>query len=311
MTYSNKNKTTLATVAARANVSVITASRAFSQPEKVSPETLKRIQKSAEELGYILNASARNLRAKKSKTIGVVTPDMVNPFFSRLTQIISHEARKRKYDTLIFDTCESQEIEKHIIEKLIGYNVDAIILAVISSDRHYQPPYLHQLKILGIPVVLIDRELDTDYCSGVFIDNFDCGVQAGNWIMKQGVRHVVVVSGPENSNVSYERVMGIQSILQHRIPSLNILQADFFMEMAWNKTKHWLENNAAPDYFIACNNQISQGIIKACIEKSVMQKTSLFSIDMVTYSDVFGFHFPCICHNLHEIALQAIKLVIC
>ncbi|HAK5293963.1 TPA: LacI family DNA-binding transcriptional regulator [Salmonella enterica] len=310
MRYPHKKKITLATVAAKANVSTITASRAFSQPEKVRPDTLKRILESADQLGYIINTSARNLRAKKSKTIGVVTPDMVNPFFSRLAQLITHEARKRGYDTLIFDTCESQEIEKHIIDKLIGYNVDAIILAVISNDKYYQPSYLERLKILDIPVVLMDRELETDYCSGVYIDNFDCGVQAGNWLLKQRVRQVVVVAGPENSNVSYERVKGIKKILQHRINSLDILYADFFMEMAWKKTKRWLENNTVPDFFLACNNQISYGIIKACIEKRVMHQTSLFSIDRVTYADVYGLHFPCIHHNHQEIALQAINLAI-
>lgn len=75
------------------------------------------------------------------------------------------------------------------------------------------------------------------------------------------------------------------------------------------KTKCWLENNTVPD-FLACNNQISYGIIKACIEKRVMQQTSLFSIDRITYADVYGFHFPCIHHNYQEIALQAINLAI-
>lgn len=139
--------------------------------------------------------------------------------------------------------------QKHIIDKLIGYNVDAIILAVISNDKYYQPSYLERLKILDIPVVLMDRELEKDYCSGVYIDNFDCGVQAGNWLLKQRARQVVVVAGPENSNVSYERVKGIKKILQHRIHSLDILYADFFMEMAWKKTKRWLENNTVPDFF--------------------------------------------------------------
>ncbi len=75
-------KATLASVAAQANVSKITASRAFSQPEKVHPETLQRIRDTAEQLGYVVNAAARNLRAKASKTIGIVNPDMANPFLA-------------------------------------------------------------------------------------------------------------------------------------------------------------------------------------------------------------------------------------
>lgn len=73
-------KVTLENVAALANVSKITASRAFSQPDKVHPETLKRILEAADKIGYVVNAVARNLRAKSSKTIGIVSPDMGNPF---------------------------------------------------------------------------------------------------------------------------------------------------------------------------------------------------------------------------------------
>jgi len=174
-------KATLASVAAQANVSKITASRAFSQPEKVHPETLQRIHATAEQLGYVMNTAARSLRAKSSKTIGIVNPDMANPFFGGLTRLMTLEANKLGYDTLVFDSCESQENENRIIDKLIGYNVDAIILSVISNDLHYHPAYMRRLETLNIPVVLVDRELQVSHCSGVYIDNLDCGLQTGDW----------------------------------------------------------------------------------------------------------------------------------
>ena len=160
MAVGRGRKATLASVAAQANVSKITASRAFSQPDKVHPETLRRIRETAAELGYVVNAAARNLRAKSSRTIGIVNPDMANPFFGGLTRLMTLEAQKMGYDTLVFDSYESQESEDRIIDKLIGYNVDAIILSVISNDHLYQPSYLKRLETLNIPVVLIDRELD-------------------------------------------------------------------------------------------------------------------------------------------------------
>jgi len=108
---SRSNKITLESVATIANVSKITASRAFSQPEKVHPETLKRIMDAADKIGYIINTSARNLRAKSSKTIGIVSPDMENPFFRELARNMTQEAYTAGYDTLIFDSYESKENE--------------------------------------------------------------------------------------------------------------------------------------------------------------------------------------------------------
>jgi len=305
-------KATLASVAEQASVSKITASRAFSQPDKVHPETLQRVLAAAEQLGYVVNAAARNLRSKKSKTIGIVNPDMANPFFGGLTRLITLEAQKMGYDTLVFDSYESQENEDRIIEKLISYNVDAVILTIISNDHHYHPAYLERLEKLDIPVVLVDRELDYPHCSGVYIDNLDCGLQAGRWLLEQNAQHVVVVSGPENSNVARERVIGLQAALQGKIESFEVLYADFFMDAAFKETNRWLNQNRPPDYFVGCNNQISLGIIKACIDHGIKltEKVSLFGIDEVSHAGIYGFHFPCISHDLQEIAWQAFNLAI-
>ncbi|ELH6533316.1 LacI family DNA-binding transcriptional regulator [Salmonella enterica] len=312
MAVGRGRKATLASVAEQANVSKTTASRAFSHPDKVHPETLQRILETAANLGYVVNAAARNLRAKASKTIGIVNPDMVNPFFGGLTRLITIEAQKIGYDTLVFDSYESQENEDRIIEKLIGYNVDAIILSVISNDYLYRPSYLRRLELLNIPVVLVDRELDDRHCSGVYIDNLDCGLQAGRWLLEQKAQRVVVLSGPENSNVARDRVTGLQAVLQGKVESFEVLYADFFMDIAWQETSRWLSNNTAPDFFVGCNNQISLGIIKACLEHKLdlKQQVSLFSIDDVSHAGIYGFHFPCVSHDLQEIAWQALNQAI-
>lgn len=305
-------KATLSSVAAQSNVSKITVSRAFSHPDKVHPETLKRVLETASEMGYVVNTAARNLRARDSKTIGIVNPDMGNPFFGGLTRLMTLEAEKAGYDTLIFDSRESQEHENRIIDKLIGYNVDAIVLSVISSDRNYQPAYMAQLEALNIPVILVDRELDISSCSGVYIDNLDCGLQAGRYLLDRKAQRVVVVSGPEDSNVARERVTGLSAALAGKVASFEVLYADFYMDIAASITSDYLKKNPPPDFFVGCNNQISLGIIKSCIDYRLqpMKDVSLFSIDEVSHAAIYGFNFPCISHDLHEMAWQVINLAI-
>lgn len=305
-------KVTLENVAALADVSKITASRAFSQPDKVHPATLKRILAAADQIGYVVNAVARNLRAKSSKTIGIVSPDMGNPFFGGLAKLMTQEAYRIGYDTLVFDSYESKENEAHIIEKLIGYNVDAIVLAVVSSDRFYKPDYLKKLKLLNVPVILVDREVDIMQCSGVYIDNLDCGLQAGRFLQSQGAKNIVIVSGPEDSSVARDRVTGLTAALQGGVDKTEILYADFLMDEAYKVTDNYLQHNQAPDFFVGCNNQISLGIIKACIKNNLTlnDEVSLFSIDEVSYSSIYGFNFPCISHDLQEIAWQTVNMAV-
>ncbi|OMQ25787.1 LacI family DNA-binding transcriptional regulator [Serratia oryzae] len=312
MAVERPQKATLESVATLANVSKITVSRAFSQPDKVHPETLRRILSMAESVGYVVNRAARNLRTNTSKTIGIVNPDMTNPFFGTLTKLMTLEAQKAGYDTLAFDSYESQMNEDRIIDKLIGYNVDAIILSVLSSDRNYLPGYLKNLEKLGIPVILVDRELVGADCSGVYIDNLDCGLQAGRYLIEQHCQKVVVVSGPDDSNVARERITGLTAALQGKVTSLDVIYADFYMDAALQVTSDYLSHHQAPDYFVGCNNQISLGIIKACMDHQLilMKDVSLFSIDEVSYASIYGFNFPYISHDLYEIAWQAVGLAI-
>ncbi|MFC0180584.1 LacI family DNA-binding transcriptional regulator [Thorsellia kenyensis] len=305
------NKVTLDNVAQLANVSKVTVSRAFSQPEKVNQTTLKRILDAAEKVGYVVNTAARNLRAKSSKTIGIVTPDLSNPFFSHLAKFMTEEAHQNGYDTLIFDSYESIHNEQNIIDKLIGYGVDAIILAVVSSEISYNPPYFKQLKILGIPVILLDRHIPDSPFSGVYIDNIDCGIQVGRYLVNQKVKKVTIISGPKDSLVAQERVSGIKMILEN-YTNIETIFADFLMNEAYLATVEHLKKANIPDYFVGCNNQISLGIIKACIEKGLMPQKDfcLFSIDEVSHANIYGFKFPCIVSDLNEIAWQAINMAL-
>lgn len=158
---------------------------------------------------------------------------------------MTQEAYQVGYDTLVFDSYESKENEARIIEKLIGYNVDAIILSVVSSDRFYKPDYFRQLELLNIPVILVDREVDIKHCSGVYIDNLDCGLQAGRFIQSQEAKSVVIVSGPEDSNVARDRVTGLKAALQGSVDKVEILYADFLMDEAYKVTDSYLQKNSA------------------------------------------------------------------
>lgn len=304
------NKVTLEHIALAAGVSKITVSRALSFSHKVKSDTREKILSIAENLGYFSNRSIQNIKTKKS-LIGIINPNMSNPFFGELAKIMTKISLDLDYDILMFDSYESQEIEERSIRRLIEYNVQAIILSAISSDKDYNPSYLNKLDKLNIPVILVDREIATGKYSGIYIDNVNCGEEAANYINRNDYDEVAVIAGPETSNVSIERVNGFLNKVSD-LYKVNIFHADFFINEAYLTAKNILEKKAKYYGFIGLNNQISLGILKACLENKLVYKRDfdLFSIDHLPYSDSYGLNVPCVSHNLYEIAYQAINLAV-
>lgn len=310
MEANNKlNKVTLEHVAAAAGVSKITVSRAFAFSDKVKPDTRDKILQIAEKLGYFPSRVLQN--SSKKNLIGIINPNMSNPFFGELAQIMTKISLDLDYDILMFDSYESQYIEEHSVRKLIEYNAKAIILSAISSDKDYNPSYICQLDKLNIPVVLVDREIGNGKYNGIYIDNVNCGEEAANYINDYQYDEVIVIAGPKNSNVSIERVKGFMNKVNSR-HNVKVFYADFFINEAYLMVKSILERKSKYYGFVGLNNQISLGILKACLECQLVYKKDfdLFSIDYLPYSDNYGLNVPCVKHNLHEIAYQAINLAV-
>ncbi|WP_168170670.1 LacI family DNA-binding transcriptional regulator [Salinicola sp. MH3R3-1] len=303
-------RTTLEDIARLAGVSKITVSRAFSSPDKVHAETRTQILRIARELNYVPPSGARDTAV--TRTLGIVNPNMGNPFFARLTREITLAARARGYTVLVFDSYESETLEAEAIGKLIEFSVDAVILSVISSDIDYHPTYLDRLASAGIPVVLVDRELKAVHYGGVYIDNLDCGYQAGRYCLERGITQLLAVSGPADSMVSIGRMSGIREAIGGRGITLDVVYSDFSFEPAYDALREYLRDHPWPQGIIGANNQITMAVLKLCHERGVVPQRDiqLFSIDDIEHSDVFGLQIPCIHHNLPEIAQQALQLAL-
>ena len=301
-------------VAREAGVSRVTVSRAFSNPDSVHPETLVRVHEVAERIGYRPHRRTRirpspQIPARHQR-IGVVMPNLNNPFFGHIGQSLSKVGLDHEVDILVLDSYESEAQEQVAVERLLALGIDALIIAVISSDADYHPGWASRLEQSGIPVILLDREIDIAHAGGVYIDNTDCGYQAGAWMVSHNAGNVLVISGPGDSRVSIGRTSGIREALG--ATPIRVHYADFTMEPAYHFMKDVLSQGDTPEGVIAVNNQIALGIIKACLEAGVVpgRNLLLFSIDEVPYAEVFGYHFSCMKMNTEEVATRAMALAL-
>ncbi|MCM5704172.1 LacI family DNA-binding transcriptional regulator [Larsenimonas salina] len=309
------SRITLDAVADAAGVSRITVSRAFSNPERLRTDTLDHVLRTAAELGYRpKRAPASTQNAPTARRIGVVSPDMDNPFFGRIASSINRLGFEEDIDIVMYDSFESEAQENRIIHRLIAQKVDAIILSVISSDVMYQtrqPQWLEALEAARIPLILVDREINVPHFGGVYIDNLDCGYQAGRWMIDQSIDDVLVVSGPSDSLVSIGRTSGIREALGSAA-QVDVRYADFTMDPAYHLMKQRLQEAPPPKGIIGINNQISLGILKACAEQKLYpgRGITLFSIDEVGLADVFGMHIPCMRLDTDEMAARALSMAL-
>lgn len=305
-------KITLADIAKRANVTTITVSRALSTPEKVKEETRKKIQNLAKEMGYIPNILAKGLKTS-SKTIGVIVPSINNPFFAKTIQLISRHSAEQSYNCIFFTSDESSEIEENCVNTLISYNVEGIIIGVISEDEDYQPDYFDLLKNMGIPVVLLDRYVDKPHECGVYLDNIDSGNKLAKKIIKDGNKEILIVAGSSFSKVSNDRLDGMKRVFKNQSSDvkINVINADFNKSLAREKVKEFL-SNSKPNAIVGLNNQITLGCLEACHLSGCKpgEDINFYSIDKVVSSDSFGISIPCIEHNIDELAIQSVNQII-
>ncbi|ENN88693.1 transcriptional regulator, LacI family [Rhizobium freirei PRF 81] len=186
-------------VAKLAGVSTGTVSRVLNDHPSVTQEVRARVSGIIKELGYMPDPSARSMRSKVSRLIGIVIPDLTNPFFSELVQSAEQAAAKHGYNIIVMTSFDHAAKEADRIGQLTSRKVDGIIL-VPSND-------FHTLKLpKGLPIVVVDR-LMPGY-SGIASDHRS-GVRLGiDYLLKLGHRRIGFISGPQHSVPANDRLEG-------------------------------------------------------------------------------------------------------
>jgi LacI family transcriptional regulator len=200
---------TLHDVARAAGVSISTVSRALTAPERVAAETRDRVTRVATELGYRPNQAASGLRRGRTHAIGLVVPDLENPYFASVTKSVQARARAEGYEVLVADSDEDAAVEPELIEALAA-RTDGL---VVASPR--SPEAELRAALAGVTAVLASRELpagpgsDAPPVPSVFVDDADGAAQVLGHLYALGHRRVALAAGPPSSWSGRRRVAGL------------------------------------------------------------------------------------------------------
>lgn len=208
-------KITLKEIAQFFNVSVSTVSKAINDSHEISAELKGKIQRFAKENKYRPNKLAINLRQKKTKTIGVVVPNILNYFFTQVFSGIEKVADREGYNLLSCISDESYEKEVRTLGFLGGGTVDGLIISM-AEETQYKNQVDHFQHVLDeqLPLVMFDRVSDEILCDKVIVDDFEAGFKTTKYFLNLGCKSVAVVTAIDHSSVGKLRVKGYKNAIQ-------------------------------------------------------------------------------------------------
>lgn len=199
---------TLADIARRARVSLITASRALRSGQLVAPATRERVLAAAVELGYAPNLLARGLVQNRTSTVGVVIHELANPFFAPLVSAVEAVAAKRGFLVVIGESGQDEAVERRYVERFQQLRIGGMIVTSATS----RVDHLIAARTGGIPVVVMARRWEEgDY---VTIDNVTGGQLVARHLLARGYRRIGLIrsADPDNTAIQ-ERVLGFREVL--------------------------------------------------------------------------------------------------
>src|SRR5690606_14372332 len=202
----------LSDVAAAAGVSPATVSRVVNDPEMVRAKTRGRVEEAIRRLGYRPSRVARRLRVRSGATtlIGLVIPDLQNPFFADLARGAEDAAQRQGYTVLIGNADEDAEKEHRYLQTMLAESVDGVILPPAGRSS----PMVDELLLSGTPVVCVDRRLAKPRVDTAVIDNVRGAYDATAHLIVGGHRRIGFIHGKLQLSTSRERLQGYRGALE-------------------------------------------------------------------------------------------------
>ena len=275
---------TLTDIARKTGFSVSTVSRVLhdqTQKYKISDRTRVAVRRAAEELGYTPNQLARGLRLRQTHQIGVIVPDVSNPFFATMVQSVSKAARKAGYSIIVSDADEDSNVELESLRALLENRVDGLLIAAVGQSY----AHIRALRTSRTPLVMLDRWADDLEADAISVDNVKGAYLATGHLLREGHRKIAFVQGLRGTNANEGRLQGfLQAMKDGDAPTQAeyIVGDDFGTLNGYIETKSLLQLADPPTAIFAAGDLIALGVLKALKEETV---TIPGQISLVTFDD--------------------------
>ena len=297
-----KKRTTIKDVAALAGVSFATVSRALDDRPEISRETKEKVRAACVQLGYVPNLAAKGLTGQATHTLGVIVPDISNPYFAGVATAIEQKASEEGYQVLLSNSMRSSEQEMRGIDNFLSRQVDGILISAVSLQSQAQ----HKAILGNLPCVYLGVNHGED-CSYVMTDNETGAYEATRYLVELGHRDILFLGGRPTSQTRTLRLRGFCRALAEAGPTGRDLPAPSeggqMREWSYHAARELLGGGHLPDAIFAYSDITALKIMEAAEECGVRipDDVSLVGYDNISFAALPRIHLTTVSqHKYHQ-----------
>lgn len=256
-----KSSVTIKEIAQQLGLSKSTVSRALHDSSEISTETKQKIMALVEKLDYLPNPVALSLLKSRSYTLGVLVPEIDNPFFSAVISGIEEVAYNQGYHVTIYQSHESYSREVLNVKHIYTRRTDGLIVSISIETTNYD--HFGRLQEHAFPMVFFDRVWEESDTDKVVVDDFEGAYKATEHLIQQGCRRIAHLAGPETLAISQKRMHGYRAaLIDHNltVPANYIVRSNFTTEGALEAAGQLIDRPDRPDGIFSANDRMALGL---------------------------------------------------
>ncbi|WP_075642806.1 LacI family DNA-binding transcriptional regulator [Exiguobacterium indicum] len=292
---------TIREVAKAAHVSVATVSRVMNEKGYVSEKSRKAVLQAIKQLDYRPNRVARSLFQKRSGLIGLIVPDITNPFFPQLARAVEDMAHQHGFQVILCNTDEQFQKEREYIKSLEAMHVDGLIITTNYSNN---PNY----EELEVPVVALDRVLQGAIPT-VTSNGYEGGKKAASFLLASGATELAVISGPSKLPTIKKRRDGFEEIAgTHLVASI---ESPFHFQGALDATNYLFDHYHCNGIF-AASDVIAAATVQVAAERGITipDELQVIGYDGIELGQMISPPLTTIAQPIYQMGELAAKLLI-
>jgi LacI family transcriptional regulator len=280
----------------------------LSKKYRISAETEDQVMKVAQELNYRPNLAAVNLRLKKTNNIGLLIPNLANPFFANVASHITAELHTKGYSVIISDCGEDDRIEAEMLTQLADRRMDGLLISPASR----KPALFEGLYRSGLPIVFFDRYFEDSIIPYVSSHNYQGAYQITKYLIQAGHKRIACIQATNDVMPVTTRLRGYIAAMKEAGLTPDCVGNGFSLQNGYIETKLLLSRSQKPTAIFAFTNPIALGAIKALREESVSipRDISLVTFDDSEYLNFLDPPITCVEQPLLEMARISVKILL-
>nr|WP_311289772.1 LacI family DNA-binding transcriptional regulator [Paenibacillus glycanilyticus] len=302
-------KATIYDVAKEAGVSIATVSLVINGKGKISEERREEIRQIMARMGYKPSMIASALTGKKTYALGLLVPDISNPFFAEIARAVEDEGQRHGYSVFICSTDNKDEKALHYAALLQQKNVDGVIISTGMKDLSVLNPLLQG----GVPVALLAREFPSVEVPSVVVDDYAGGAAAAEHLILLGHSRLAVLAEQDSISSSRERVKGFRQTAE---AAGLVLEPLFVVSCGHNDGKdramELLQMKDRPTAIFCCNDLLAIGALRAAKELGlrIPQDCSIIGFDDTVLASVTDPPLTTVAQPIEQMGQRAVQLVV-